>query len=258
MTFSATDNVGIRRAEIVDVTDAANPSVVAAEDYTSTATAPERALHFTQAAPVPRPQERDDRRRRPRSPASARCCCASPTPPATRPSRRPSPSRRAARSTARAAATARAWSPASPATRSAAAARRASRSACCARPRPSAGATAPRCAGILRNAAGQPVAGAELRLLVRELRLGVALRRSRRGHDRRRRALHLPHPARLLAALPARLPRLPGRRRTDRQVRRQLQHQGADHHPRAPPRPLARERALPRQPRPAARCPRAA
>jgi hypothetical protein len=33
VTFSATDNSGIRRAEIVDVTDAANPSVVASEDY---------------------------------------------------------------------------------------------------------------------------------------------------------------------------------------------------------------------------------
>ena len=35
MTFSATDNSGIRRAEIVDVTDAANPAVVASEDYNS-------------------------------------------------------------------------------------------------------------------------------------------------------------------------------------------------------------------------------
>jgi hypothetical protein len=33
LTFSATDNTGIRLAEIVDVTDAANPVVVAAEDY---------------------------------------------------------------------------------------------------------------------------------------------------------------------------------------------------------------------------------
>ena len=33
MTFSAADNSGIQRAEIVDVTDAANPSVVASEDY---------------------------------------------------------------------------------------------------------------------------------------------------------------------------------------------------------------------------------
>ncbi len=35
VTFSATDNSGIRRAEIVDVTDASNPSVVASEDYNS-------------------------------------------------------------------------------------------------------------------------------------------------------------------------------------------------------------------------------
>jgi hypothetical protein len=33
ITFSASDNSGIRLAEIVDVTDAANPSVVASEDY---------------------------------------------------------------------------------------------------------------------------------------------------------------------------------------------------------------------------------
>jgi hypothetical protein len=35
VTFSATDNSGIRRAEIVDVTDTANPAVVASEDYAS-------------------------------------------------------------------------------------------------------------------------------------------------------------------------------------------------------------------------------
>jgi hypothetical protein len=33
VTFSAEDNSGIRRAELVDVTDAANPAVVASEDY---------------------------------------------------------------------------------------------------------------------------------------------------------------------------------------------------------------------------------
>jgi hypothetical protein len=33
VTLSAADNSGIRRAELVDVTDAANPAVVAAEDY---------------------------------------------------------------------------------------------------------------------------------------------------------------------------------------------------------------------------------
>ena len=35
VTFSATDNSGIERAEIVDVTNAANPVVVASEDYNS-------------------------------------------------------------------------------------------------------------------------------------------------------------------------------------------------------------------------------
>jgi hypothetical protein len=35
VTFSAADNSGIRRAEIVDVTDTANPVVVASEDYES-------------------------------------------------------------------------------------------------------------------------------------------------------------------------------------------------------------------------------
>jgi hypothetical protein len=35
LTFSATDNTGIRVAEIVDVTDAANPVVVASEDYSA-------------------------------------------------------------------------------------------------------------------------------------------------------------------------------------------------------------------------------
>ena len=104
--------------------------------------------------------------------------------------------------------------------------------------------------GILRNAAGQPVAGAELRLLVRELRLGAHYRRSRRGHHRRRRPLQVPDPARLLAALPDRLPRLRGRRGAHRQVRRHLQHQGADHRPRARATSRSRgSRALPRPPR---------
>ena len=35
VSFSASDNSGIQRAEIVDVTDAANPAVVATEDYNS-------------------------------------------------------------------------------------------------------------------------------------------------------------------------------------------------------------------------------
>jgi hypothetical protein len=53
VTFNATDNVGIRRAELVDVTDAANPSVVAAEDYNSTATAQNARCDFTKPRPCP-------------------------------------------------------------------------------------------------------------------------------------------------------------------------------------------------------------
>jgi hypothetical protein len=53
VTFSATDNVGIRRAELVDVTDAANPSVVATEDYNSTATAQNARCSFTRPRPCP-------------------------------------------------------------------------------------------------------------------------------------------------------------------------------------------------------------
>jgi hypothetical protein len=53
LTFSATDNVGIRRAEIVDVTDAANPRVVAAEDYVSTQTAQKTGCDFTRPRPCP-------------------------------------------------------------------------------------------------------------------------------------------------------------------------------------------------------------
>jgi hypothetical protein len=53
VTFSATDNVGIRRAEIVDVTDATNPSVIASEDYNSTATAQNARCSFTKPRPCP-------------------------------------------------------------------------------------------------------------------------------------------------------------------------------------------------------------
>jgi hypothetical protein len=53
VTFSAADNVGIRRAELVDVTDAANPSVVAAEDYNSTATVQNARCSFTKPRPCP-------------------------------------------------------------------------------------------------------------------------------------------------------------------------------------------------------------
>jgi hypothetical protein len=53
LTFSASDNVGIRRAEIVDVTDAANPGVVATEDYASTRTAQNTGCDFTRPRPCP-------------------------------------------------------------------------------------------------------------------------------------------------------------------------------------------------------------
>ena len=53
VTFSATDNVGIRRAEIVDVTDAANPSVVASKDYNSTQTSQNARCDFTRPRPCP-------------------------------------------------------------------------------------------------------------------------------------------------------------------------------------------------------------
>jgi hypothetical protein len=53
ITFSATDNVGIRTAELVDVTDAANPSVVASADYLSTATVQNAKCSFTRPKPCP-------------------------------------------------------------------------------------------------------------------------------------------------------------------------------------------------------------
>jgi len=53
LTFGATDNVGIRRAEIVDVTDAANPSVVASEDYNATQTVQRTRCDFTKPRPCP-------------------------------------------------------------------------------------------------------------------------------------------------------------------------------------------------------------
>jgi hypothetical protein len=53
LTFNATDNVGLRRAEIVDVTDAANPHVVASEDYATTQTAQKTRCDFTKPRPCP-------------------------------------------------------------------------------------------------------------------------------------------------------------------------------------------------------------
>jgi hypothetical protein len=53
LTFTASDNVGIRRAEIVDVTDADVPRVVGAEDYATTQTAQKGRCDFTRTKPCP-------------------------------------------------------------------------------------------------------------------------------------------------------------------------------------------------------------
>jgi hypothetical protein len=53
LTFTASDNTGIRRAEIVDVTDADNPRVVAAEDYATTQSAQKGKCDFTRTKPCP-------------------------------------------------------------------------------------------------------------------------------------------------------------------------------------------------------------
>jgi hypothetical protein len=53
VTFSASDNVGIRRAELVDVTDAANQSVVASEDYNAVASDAKSRCDFTRPRPCP-------------------------------------------------------------------------------------------------------------------------------------------------------------------------------------------------------------
>jgi hypothetical protein len=54
ITFSASDNSGIRRAEIVDVTNAANPVVVASEDYdTPDGTDAKTRCNYTRPRPCP-------------------------------------------------------------------------------------------------------------------------------------------------------------------------------------------------------------
>ena len=53
LTFSASDNTGIRRAEIVDVTDADDPQVVAAEDYATTQSAQKGKCDYTRTKPCP-------------------------------------------------------------------------------------------------------------------------------------------------------------------------------------------------------------
>ena len=100
---------------------------------------------------------------------------------------------------------------------------------------------------------GRPAAAARARAAPRR-----ALRRSRRRHHRCRRALPVPDPARLLAALPDRLPRLSGRRGAHRQVGHQLQHQSAHHRPRAPGTSARAGACASAAASPAARCRRAA
>jgi len=53
VTFSATDNVGIPRAELVDVTDPDNPSVLARANFNSTPTTQNAHCSFTRARPCP-------------------------------------------------------------------------------------------------------------------------------------------------------------------------------------------------------------
>jgi hypothetical protein len=53
LAFAASDNTGIRRAEIVDVTDADAPLVVAAEDYATTQSAQKGKCDYTRTKPCP-------------------------------------------------------------------------------------------------------------------------------------------------------------------------------------------------------------
>ncbi len=53
VTFTATDNVGIRRAELVDVSDAADQRVVGAEDYNAVPTDAKARCDFTRPRPCP-------------------------------------------------------------------------------------------------------------------------------------------------------------------------------------------------------------
>jgi hypothetical protein len=53
VTFNATDNVGIRHAELVDVTDATNPAVISAKDYLSTASVANTRCSYTKPKPCP-------------------------------------------------------------------------------------------------------------------------------------------------------------------------------------------------------------
>jgi hypothetical protein len=172
VTFSATDNVGIRRAELVDVTDAASPSVVASEDYSSTATAQNARCAYTR--PRPCPDLKNETISAPSPIAGKRTLIVRVTD-------------AAGNQTVSAPFTVVARGPVNGAGGGDGARLiagfpghvmrgrgKARRRVGVLRPSKTVrwghGATV---RGILRNAAGQPIAGAELRLLVRELRLGA-------------------------------------------------------------------------------------
>ena len=53
MTVSATDGAGIRKVELLDVTNAAAPMVVGAEDYAQVRTGANRICDFSLPAPCP-------------------------------------------------------------------------------------------------------------------------------------------------------------------------------------------------------------
>jgi hypothetical protein len=59
VTFSATDNSGVRSAELIDVTDAANPTVVASEDY-STGPNTDAGTRCDYTRPRPCPDVKDE------------------------------------------------------------------------------------------------------------------------------------------------------------------------------------------------------
>ena len=76
VTVSASDNAGIRRVELIDVTNPARPSVVGVEDYAEVRTDANRDLRLQPPRAMPRPEPRDDPAHRRCPPASARASCA--------------------------------------------------------------------------------------------------------------------------------------------------------------------------------------
>jgi hypothetical protein len=163
VTFSATDNVGIRRAELVDVTDASNPLALAAKDSTCDFTRPKPCpdlKNATIAAPTPIAGRRTLLVRV--TDTAGNQTVSSPFAVVARGPVNGAGGGDGARVVA--------GFPGS-AVRGRGKARRLVNVL---RPTKTVGwgHGAP-VRGILRNAAGQPIAGAELRLLVRELRLGA-------------------------------------------------------------------------------------